>query len=71
MIIILVRCDLPNYVGMENLYVNIIMKPTNSPTQGQPNPRKIRRKVAFGPLYPTARIFSWVGIVFFVDETDY
>ena len=35
-----------NYVGMENIYfeVNIIMKPTNFPPQGQPNPRKIRLK---------------------------
>ena len=45
-------------------HINIIMKPTNSPTQGQPNPRKIRLKVAFGPLFPTANNFSWVGIDF-------
>ena len=32
-------------------------KPTNSPTQGQPNPRKKRLKVAFGPLFPTAKQF--------------
>ena len=38
--------DLPNNVGLENTYlVNVIIKPTNSPTQGQPNPRKIRFKV--------------------------
>ena len=46
------------------------MTPTNSPTQGQPNPRKIRLKVAFGPLFPTANIFSWVGVGF-MQETDY
>ena len=42
------------------------MKPTNSPTQGQPNPRKIinRLKVAIGAPFPTARNFSWVGICF-------
>ena len=40
------------------------MKPPNSPTQGQPNPRKIRVKVAFGPRFPTADNFSWVGIDF-------
>ena len=40
------------------------MKPANFPTQGQPNPRKLRSKVAFGPLFPTANIFSWVGIDF-------
>ena len=44
--------------------MNIVMKPTNSPTQGQPNPRKNSLKVAFGPLFPTANIFSWVGIGF-------
>ena len=33
------------------------MKPTNSPTQGQPNPTKNRLKVAIGPLFPTANIF--------------
>ena len=49
-------------VGLENIPVTIIMKPTNSSTQGQPNPRKIRLKVACGPLFPTANIISWVGI---------
>ena len=38
--------DSSNYVGLDN-NMNIIMKPTNSPTQGQPNPRKNRLKVAF------------------------
>ena len=49
------------------------MKPTKSPTQGQPNPRKNtgRLKVAFGSLFfSTANIFSLVGIVF-MWETDY
>ena len=49
---------------------NNIMKPTNSPTQGQPNPRKIRLKVALGPLFPTANYISWVGIDF-IQETGY
>ena len=63
--------DLPNSVELENIYrVHIIAKPTNSPTQGQPNPRKVRLKVAFGPLFPTATNFSWVGIGF-IEETDY
>ena len=38
-------------------YMNIIMKPSNFPTQGQPNPRKIMLKVVLGPLFPTANIF--------------
>ena len=38
-------------------------------TDELPNPRptqlkKIRLKVAFGPLFPTANNFSWVGIDF-------
>ena len=45
-------------------HVNIIMKPTNSPTQGQLNPRRNRLKVAFGPLLATVNNFSWVGIGF-------
>ena len=44
------------------------MKPTNSPTPGQPNPRKNRLKVAFGPLFPTANTLSWVGIDFYVGN---
>ena len=46
------------------------MKTTNSPTQGQPNPRKSRLKVAFGPPLPTANNFSWVGIDF-MQETNH
>ena len=45
------------------------MKPTDSPTQGQPNPTKIRLKVAFGPLFffsPHRQYFfvrlGWDGI---------
>ena len=49
-------------------HVNIIMKPTNCPTQGQPNPRKNWLKVAIGPLFPTANNFSWVGICFYVGN---
>ena len=45
-----------------------IMKPTNSPTQGHPNPRKSRLKVAFASLFPAANNFSWVGIVFFIGN---
>ena len=48
----------------------MIMKPTNPPTQGQRYPRKIRLSAAFGPLFPTARVFSLVGIDF-IQETYY
>ena len=40
--------------------INNIMKPTNSPTQGQPNPIIMRSKVALRPLFPTSNKF-WVG----------
>ena len=40
------------------------------PTKGQPNPRKNRLKVAFGPLVSTANTFSWAGIAS-IYGTDY
>ena len=47
------------------------MKPTNSPTQGRPNPRKNRFKVwHFGPLFPTANNFAWIAMGF-TYEIDY
>ena len=47
------------------------MKPANSPTQGQPNPRKTRLKVAFwATFFPQQVMFSWAGIDF-IYETDY
>ena len=51
---------------------SIIVKPTNSPTQGQPSPRKIRLKVALGPLFfPSQQIiFRGLGLIF-GRETDY
>ena len=57
------RCTKFCWVGK---HINIIIKPTNSPTQGQPNPRKIRLIVAFGPLFPTANIFfRGLGLVLY------
>ena len=50
-------------------HINITMKPTNSPIQGQPNPRKKWLKVTFGPLFPTANNFSWVGTDFYRKQT--
>ena len=44
-------------------HINTI-EPTNSPTQGQPNPRTKWLRVAKMPLFPTANNFSWVGIDF-------
>ena len=42
--------------------INIVMKPTNSPTQGQPNPRIIRLKQAFGPLFFHSKYFFFRGL---------
>ena len=40
------------------------MKPTNSSSQGQPNPTKIRLKVALGPLFPCEQIiFLGLGLI--------
>ena len=47
--------------------LSIIMKPSNSQTQSQTNPRKNRLKVAFGPPFPTANNFSWIGIGFILE----
>ena len=44
-------------------HVNIMTKPTNSPTQGQPNPRKKYVKSGIWATFlPTTNYFSWVGI---------
>ena len=45
------------------------MKTASSPTQGQPNPRKIRLKVAFGPLFPTTITFRGLGLVLYRKQT--
>ena len=68
-----VFANMPNSVGLENIYfeVDIIMKPTNSPTQGQPNPRKSGLKSGnWATFFPPQIIFAWVGIGF-IWETDY
>ena len=63
-IVALVFCDLPNSVGLEN-NVNIIMKPTNYPTQRQPNPGKNQVKGGiWGHVFPQQNTFSSVGIGF-------
>ena len=53
-----------NHVGLENMQNNNVVKSTNPPTLGQPNPGTFRLNVAFGPLFPTANNLSWVGIDF-------
>ena len=46
-------------------HTNIIMKPTKSPTQGQPNPKKKQVKSGIWATVPHSIIFfSWVGIGF-------
>ena len=57
-------CYVPNSVGLENV------EKYDHETDELPNPRptqpkkNYRLKVAFGPLFPKANIFSWVGIGF-------
>ena len=51
-------------------HVNSSMKPTNSLTQGQPNPRKNRLKVAFGPrFFPQQIVFRGLGLVLCGKQT--
>ena len=60
---------LPNSVGLETISI-FIMKPSNSPTQGQPNPSNIRLKVAFGPLSPHSKyFFRGLGLVLYRKQT--
>ena len=50
---------------------NIIMKPAKSPTQGQPNPRKIRfLKWHLGHFFQQQILFRGLGFCN-VKETDY
>ena len=64
-------CHLPSYVGLENMYEVHNMKPTNSPTQGQLNPRKkIMLKVAFRPLFShSIYIFRGLGFDLYRKQT--
>ena len=64
------RCSWFTKVYWVGKHINIVMKPTNSPTQGQPNPRKMKSKVAIGPLLSTANIY-FEGWDWFLWETDY
>ena len=50
-------------------HANIIMKPTNSPTQGQPKPKKYLVKSGiWATVFPQEGNFSWVGIGFVQDN---
>ena len=49
--------------------VSMIMKPTNSPTQGQPNPRKNRFKVAFWTTFSQQIFFRGLGLVLYRKQT--
>ena len=51
-------CDIYTEFCWGGKHVNITMKPTNSPTQGQPNPRKIRFKSGIlGHFFPQQIFF--------------
>ena len=56
-------------LGWVGKHINIITKPTNPPTQGQPNPRKIRLKVAFGPPFAAATFFRGLGFISYRKQT--
>ena len=59
------RSRFTKYVGLENIHVSITMKPTNSPTQGPTQPKKIRLNSSiWATFFPTADEFRWVWIDF-------
>ena len=63
-------CDLPYSVGLENMYqVNVIMQPTNSPTQGQPNPGKFGLKWHLIHFFPQQLFFRGLGLVLYGKQT--
>ena len=58
------------WVGKHIPGIIIIMKPSNSPTQGQPNPRKIGFKVAFwATFFPQRIVFRGLGLVLYRKQT--
>ena len=58
------QCTKFGWVGK---HIDIIMKPTNSRTHGEPNPGQIRLKVEIGPLFSHNKYFfvgwDWFYIV--------
>ena len=62
--VVRVRCLRFTKLCWVRKHLHIIMKPTNSPTQRQPSPRKIGLKVGVGPLFQAAIDLSWVRIGF-------
>ena len=68
--IVLVGCLQYTYLSwVGNIHVNIIMKPTNSRSEGQPNPRNIRLNLTIGPLFPPQQIvFRGLGLVLYCKQ---
>ena len=56
-----VFCDLPNSFGLENIWVLLWNRRTPQP-KANPTQEKNGINVEFGPLFPTANDFLWVGI---------
>ena len=51
-------------------HINNIMKPTNSPTDGQPNPRKNRgSKWRLGHFFPQHILFRGMGLALYRKQT--
>ena len=50
-------------------HINISMKPTNSPTQGQHNPKKIRLKWHLGHFFPQQIFFRGLGLILYRKQT--
>ena len=59
--------DLPKFCWVaKHTLVTIIMKPTNSPTQGQPNPsEKLPQKWHLGHFFPQQIFFRGLGLILY------
>ena len=57
------------WVGKHSL--NVIMKPTNSPTQGQPNPtqEKLGYKWHLGHFFPQQKFFRGLGLILYTPSS--
>ena len=60
-------CDVPNSVALGN--VNIVRKPSNSPTQGQPTKEKLGEKWHMGHFFPQQIVFRGLGLALYRKQT--
>ena len=70
LLIVLIECLRYTKFCWVGKHIDIFMKPSNSPTQGQPNPRKIRLKSGiWATFFPQQIIFRGLGLVLYRKQT--